>query len=68
MKVTIDRDLCTGCELCATTCPDVFEMDDDGLAKVKVDPVPATWRTPRRKPRRTARWSASRSANSRLTA
>lgn len=41
MKVTIDRDTCTGCELCATTCPEVFEIDDDGLAKVKADPVPA---------------------------
>ncbi|MCK4236954.1 MAG: ferredoxin [Candidatus Krumholzibacteria bacterium] len=25
----IDPDLCTGCELCVETCPDVFEMDDD---------------------------------------
>jgi ferredoxin len=25
----IDVDLCTGCELCVETCPDVFEMDDD---------------------------------------
>ena len=41
MKVTIDRDICTGCELCATTCPEIYEMDDDGLAKVKVDPIPA---------------------------
>lgn len=41
MKVTIDRDVCTGCELCVTTCPDVFEMADDGLAKVKSENVPA---------------------------
>jgi ferredoxin len=41
MKVTIDRDACTGCELCVTTCPDVFEMADDGLAKVKSENVPA---------------------------
>jgi ferredoxin len=25
----IDADLCTGCELCVETCPDVFSMDDD---------------------------------------
>jgi ferredoxin len=25
----IDADLCTGCELCVETCPDVFSMEDD---------------------------------------
>jgi ferredoxin len=25
----IDEDLCTGCELCVETCPDVFTMEDD---------------------------------------
>lgn len=25
----IDADLCTGCELCVETCPDVFSMNDD---------------------------------------
>lgn len=40
MKATIDPDLCTGCELCVDTCPEVFEMEDD-LAVVKVDEVPA---------------------------
>jgi len=39
MKATIDADECTGCELCVTTCPDVFDMDDD-VAVVKVDSVP----------------------------
>ncbi|MCD4814200.1 ferredoxin [bacterium] len=36
MKVTIDEGLCTGCSLCVTDLPEVFEMGDDGLAKVKV--------------------------------
>jgi len=40
MKVKIDEDLCTACELCVETCPDVFEMGDD-VAVVKVDEVPA---------------------------
>ena len=40
MKATVDPDLCTACELCVDTCPDVFEMDDD-LAKVIVDIIPA---------------------------
>lgn len=40
MKATIDEDLCTACELCVDTCPEVFEMGDD-VAVVKVDVVPA---------------------------
>lgn len=39
MKVVIDEDLCTGCGLCAESCPDVYEMKDD-KAIVKVDPLP----------------------------
>lgn len=35
MKVSIDKDLCTGCGLCMETAPDVFELVDD-LATVKV--------------------------------
>ncbi|MFH1995841.1 MAG: ferredoxin [Candidatus Omnitrophota bacterium] len=34
MKVTIDESLCTGCGLCASNCPDVFEIQDDNLAHV----------------------------------
>ncbi len=40
MKVTVDADTCTGCELCVDTCPDVFVMVD-GVAKPKADTVPA---------------------------
>jgi ferredoxin len=39
MKAVVNEDECTGCTLCAETCPDVFEMEDD-MAKVKVDVVP----------------------------
>lgn len=39
MKVSVDADTCTGCELCVDTCPDVFEMKD-GVAAAKVDVVP----------------------------
>jgi ferredoxin len=40
MKAVVDADLCTGCELCTQTCPDVFEMEDD-VAIIKGDEVPA---------------------------
>jgi len=39
MRVTVDEETCIGCGLCAETCPEVFEMDDD-KARVKVDQVP----------------------------
>lgn len=35
MKVKVDKDLCIGCGLCVSICPDVFDFDDDGLAYVK---------------------------------
>ncbi len=34
-KVRVDEDLCIGCGLCVDTCPDVFELTDDGKAKAK---------------------------------
>ena len=40
MKVKIDADLCTACELCVDTCPDVFEMADDVAVVTQAD-VPA---------------------------
>ena len=45
MKVTIDESLCTGCGVCADDLPDVFEMNDEDMAIVKVDPVPADTKT-----------------------
>lgn len=42
MKATIDRSGCISCGICADTCPQVFEMDDDGLAKTVKDEVPDT--------------------------
>ena len=30
----VDPDRCTGCGLCETICPEVFEMGDDGIARV----------------------------------
>ncbi|MBN2292222.1 MAG: ferredoxin [Pirellulales bacterium] len=40
MKAIVDKDLCSGCELCTELCPEVFEMGDDDKAFAKIDPVP----------------------------
>ncbi len=34
-KVVLERDECTACESCVGSCPDSFEMADDGLAQLK---------------------------------
>jgi ferredoxin len=39
MKAVIDPEACTGCGLCAETCPEVFELTDD-VATVIGDEVP----------------------------
>lgn len=44
MKVTVDPDLCIGCGLCEDTCPEVFRLNEDGLAYViEADPEPETY-------------------------
>lgn len=41
MKAKINRDDCIGCELCTQICPEVYAMDDEQIAIVIADPVPA---------------------------
>ena len=41
MKAKVDASSCTGCGVCVDICPEVFEMGDDNVSKVKVDAVPA---------------------------
>jgi len=39
MKVTVDEETCIVCEVCAETCPEVFEVIDDKVS-IKVGEVP----------------------------
>ncbi len=39
-KVVIDKAACTGCGLCVSSCPDVFEIKDDNKAYVKNQEYP----------------------------
>lgn len=36
----VDNEICAGHGNCTAICPEVFELDDDGYAKVIVDVVP----------------------------
>lgn len=33
MKAKVNKDICIGCGACQAIVPDVFELEDDGLAK-----------------------------------
>ncbi len=35
MKVKVNKDACIGCGACQSIVPDVFEIEDDGLACAK---------------------------------
>jgi ferredoxin len=39
MKVNIDLGLCDGHGQCVNVAPDVFDLGEDGLAYLKIDPV-----------------------------
>ncbi len=39
MKVKVDENTCIGCGACVSICPDVFDFNDDGISKVKVDKI-----------------------------
>ena len=41
MRVIVDRDRCEGNAVCLGIAPDIFDLDDEDYAVVKVDPVPA---------------------------
>ena len=39
MKAYVDKDACIGCGLCVDICPEVFSLDDDGLAEAINDDI-----------------------------
>ena len=39
-KVSVDVSTCVGCGLCEQSCPEVFEVQGDGMAHVKVHACP----------------------------
>lgn len=39
MNLKIDKDKCIGCGQCVSLCENVFDFDDDNLAKVIENPV-----------------------------
>jgi ferredoxin len=41
MRASVDLEKCIGCELCASICPDVYRMGDDGLAHAIAEPIPS---------------------------
>lgn len=40
MKLKVNKDLCIACGACQALVSEVFEIEDDGLAGVRVDEVP----------------------------
>jgi ferredoxin len=40
MKISIDPDLCTGCEDCTEACPSLFKLGSDWIAEPVHDTVP----------------------------
>ncbi len=42
MQAKVDADVCTGCELCEQTCPEIFSMNGD-VAVAKNGNVPAEY-------------------------
>ena len=41
MFAEVDKDACIGCGACVDTCPEIFKMEDDGLAAAYKNPTPS---------------------------
>ena len=40
MKAKVNPETCASCGVCVDVCPDVFEMNDQNIAVVKINPIP----------------------------
>ncbi len=40
MKVNVDPDLCDGCGPCVDICSEAFDLNEEGIAMVKMDQIP----------------------------
>lgn len=40
MYAEVSKNLCIACELCPDICPEVFEMQEDGLAGALINEIP----------------------------
>lgn len=40
MRVSVEREDCIGCGLCAATCPEIFRIADDGRSEAYQQPTP----------------------------
>lgn len=41
MRYHVNEDVCIGCGLCVSTCPQIFFLTEEGLTAAKPQPVPA---------------------------
>ena len=39
MNLKVNKDICIGCGACQAICPDVFQIEEDGLAGVHTAPT-----------------------------
>jgi len=59
VKAIIDKELCIRCELCASTCPDVYEIRTTGCRTCSSVPSRPTWRDASARVSASARWQPS---------